>query len=93
MEVITECVVQTIVYRSYIKCDECQLYIEPRTKCVRLTCSCNCGSVIQLCNCCFTVGKLLLVCGREKEEEEREAFIDQICREMSFLTLAIPQLK
>ena len=86
MEVITECVVQTIVYRSYIECGECHLYIEPQTKCVRVVCSCGCGGVKQLCYCCCSiVGKLLHVCKREKEKEERKEFIDQVCRERQYM--------
>ena len=85
MEVVTECVVQTIVYISYIECEECHLYIEPQTKCVRVVCSCGCGGVKQLCYCCCSiVGKLLHVCKREKEKEERKEFIDQVCRETQY---------
>ena len=86
MEVVTECVVQTIVYISYIECEECHLYIEPQTKCVRVVCSCGCGGVKQLCNCCCSiVGKLLHVCKREEEKEERKEFIDQVCRERQYM--------
>ena len=86
MEVVTECVVQTIVYISYIECEECHLYIEPQTKCVRVVCSCGCGGVKQLCYCCCSiVGKLLHVCKREKEKEERKEFIDQVCRERQYM--------
>ena len=84
MEVITECVVQTIVYRSYIECGGCHLYIEPQNKCVRVVCSCGCGGVKQLCYCCSIVGKLLHVCKREKEKEERKELIDQVCRETQY---------
>ena len=86
MEVVTECVVQTIVYISYIECEECHLYIEPQTKCVRVVCSCGCGGVKQLCYCCCSiVGKLLHVCKREKEKEEKKEFIDQVCRERQYM--------
>ena len=87
MEVVTECVVQTIVYISYIECEECHLYIEPQTKCVRVVCSCGCGGVKQLCICCCSiVGKLLHVCKREeKEKEEKKEFIDQVCRERQYM--------
>ena len=85
MEVVTECVVQTIVYISYIECEECHLYIEPQTKCVRVVCSCGCGGVKQLCYCCCSiVGKIFHVCKREKEKEERKEFIDQVCRETQY---------
>ena len=69
----------------YIECEECHLYIEPQTKCVRVVCSCGCGGVKQLCNCCCSiVGKLLHVCKREEEKEERKEFIDQVCRERQY---------
>ena len=87
MEVITECVVQTIVYISYIKCMRCHMYIEPQTKCVRIVCSCGCGCVKQLCNCCSLGITSLHDCmnKRKEKEEEEEEFINQICKEKQYM--------
>ena len=85
MEVITECVVQCVVYRSYIQCEECNLYIEPQNKCVRIVCSCGCGGVKQSCYCCCSiVGKIFHVCKREKEKEARKVFIDLLYNEAQY---------
>ena len=86
MEVITECVVQCVVYRSYIQCEECNLYIEPQNKCVRIVCSCGCGCVKQLCNCCSLGITSLHDCmNKRKEKEEEEEFINQLCKEKQYM--------
>ena len=89
MDVIAECVVQTTVYITYVKCMHCHMYIEPQTKCVRIVCSCGCGCVKQLCSCCSLAITNLHDCmnkRKTKEKEEEEEFMGQLCREKKYMT-------
>ena len=65
----------------------CHMYIEPQTKCVRIVCSCGCGCVKQLCNCCSLGITSLHDCmnKRKEKEEEEEEFINQICKEKQYM--------
>ena len=88
MEVSTECIVQTTIYIAHVKCMRCHMYIEPQTKCVRIVCSCGCGCVKQLCNCCSLGITSLHDCmnkRKKNEKEEEEKFINQLCKEKQYM--------